>query len=259
MHEQTTSPTVLPDIREIGLKDPLNWLALGWKDMMSAPAQTLTYGLVLALVSGLMAFALFFSGAVGWIMILAGGFFFLAPMIAMGLYEAGRQIEAGEKPTLKEMIFVKTASTRDLAYLGLALLVIYFFWSRMAQLIYALSTYTIHKTVQDFLVFMFTTPEGHAMAMTGTVAGGCVAFIAFCLIVISAPMLLDRKADVFIATVTSFRAVMKNPCAMILWAVIIACLTAIGIATAFLGLIIIFPWIGLSTWHAYRSLVVQPS
>ena len=32
-------------------------------------------------------------------------------------------------------------------------------------------------------------------------------------------------------------------------------MTMIGFATGFVGLIIVFPWIGLSSWHAYRSLV----
>jgi len=93
------------------------------------------------------------------------------------------------------------------------------------------------------------------MAMIGTIVGGAIAFIAYSLIVISAPMLLDRKTDVFIATITSVRAVTTNFLTMLIWAFLIATLTAIGIATAFFGLIFIFPIIGLASWHAYRELV----
>ena len=257
MEPSSARVTKLPEIREIRITEPFFWLVSGWRDLMLIPAAALFYGVALAGVSAIMALTLLFSGAASWIMVLAGGFFFLAPMMAMGLYEAGRQLELGQTPKLTEMLFVKTASTRNLAYLGLALLVMYFFWSRMAQLVYALSTFRLHKSVQEFLTFMFTTPEGHAMAMTGTVVGGLIAFIAYCLVVISAPMLLDRESDAFIATVTSVRAVAKNPGAMIIWAVLIAVLTAIGLATAFIGLIIVFPWIGLATWRAYRSLVVS--
>ena len=70
--------------------------------------------------------------------------------------------------------------------------------------------------------------------------------------------LLDRKTDVFIATVTSVRSVAKNPGPMLLWAVMIAVLTAIGLVTAFIGLVVVFPVIGLSSWRAYRALVVSP-
>jgi len=45
---------------------------------------------------------------------------------------------------------------------------------------------------------------------------------------------------------------------MMLWALLIVIMTMIGIATGFLGLVIVFPWIGLSSWHAYRSLVAPP-
>ena len=36
---------------------------------------------------------------------------------------------------------------------------------------------------------------------------------------------------------------------------LIVLLTAIGIATAFFGLILVYPLIGLASWRAYRELV----
>jgi uncharacterized membrane protein len=41
---------------------------------------------------------------------------------------------------------------------------------------------------------------------------------------------------------------------MLLWAWIVALLTAFGIATWVLGLAIIFPLLGHATWHAQRAL-----
>ncbi len=153
------------------------------------------------------------------------------------------------------MAFVKSAFRQDLAYLGLGLLLLYFFWGRMAQLIYALSTYRKHDDVMQFINFMLTTSEGHNMAIAGTIAGGVIAFIAYTLVVISAPMLLDRKTDVFVASITSFRAVTKNPLPMLVWAILITFLIAIGILSGFIGLAVIFPVIGLASWRAYRELV----
>ena len=75
--------------------------------------------------------------------------------------------------------------------------------------------------------------------------------------VVSIPMLLRRDTDFFVATVTSVRAVTRNPGPMALWALIIAGLIAISIATAFVGLIITFPVLGLASWHADRDLVVS--
>ena len=75
------------------------------------------------------------------------------------------------------------------------------------------------------------------------------------LVVVAAPMLLDKRYHVFVAVVTSLRAVLVNPWPLLLWAFLIVLIMALGTLTAFLGLIIAFPVIGLASWHAYRELV----
>lgn len=257
MQSSVSTGSSLPDVREISFSEPFSWLAGGWSDFQKILIPGLIYGIGLAAISLALMAGILFTDIANWIMVLAAGFVFVAPMIAMGLYEAGRRLETGEKVDFASMLFVRTASARCLAYLGLALCLIYFFWTRMAQLVYGLSTYTVHKTTTDFLNFMLTTSEGWSMAITGTIVGAVIGLIAYSLVVVSAPMLLERKSDVFIATITSVRSVAKNPGPMLLWAIIIAILTAIGLATAGLGLIVIFPVIGLASWRAYRSLVVS--
>jgi uncharacterized membrane protein len=42
---------------------------------------------------------------------------------------------------------------------------------------------------------------------------------------------------------------------MLLWAWLVAILTAFGIATLYIGLIVTFPLVGHATWHAYRETV----
>ena len=59
----------------------------------------------------------------------------------------------------------------------------------------------------------------------------------------------------FVATLTSLRAVARNFLPMLLWGIIIVALTVLGIATGFVGLIVTFPVIGLASWRAYRDLV----
>lgn len=245
----------LPDVAQVPAASAFQWLAGAWQDFQRAPLPFLIYGIVLAGISAMIAWALVFSGAFAWVFVLAGGFFLIAPILAMGLYEGGRMLESGETPGLTDIVLVRGAVRLDLAYLGLALFLLYLFWTRIAQIVYALSTSTVHKAPSDFLSFMFTTQDGLTMALVGTVIGAIIAFLAFALVVISAPILLDGKTDVFIATITSVRSVVQNPLAMIVWGGLIAVLTAIGIATAFFGLILIYPLIGLASWRAYRDLV----
>jgi uncharacterized membrane protein len=100
-------------------------------------------------------------------------------------------------------------------------------------------------------------PEGHAMLISGTIIGAAIAYLTYCIMVVSIPMLVRGDTDFFVATVTSVRAVTRNPGPMALWGLIIAGLAAISIGTAFVGLIITFPVPGLTSWHADRDLVVS--
>lgn len=247
----------LPRVRSVGLDAPFRWLAEGWGDMMRVIGPSLFYGALLAAISFVLSKALINSNAAFWALALSCGFVFVAPMLAMGLYEAGRALEAGEKPTLSRMLLVRGALRQDVAYLGLALLLIYLLWGRIAQIVYGLSTFRLHTSVDAFVDFALNTSEGHSMLIAGTIIGGVIAFFTYCLVVVSAPMLLDQRANVFAATFTSLRAVSQNFAPLLLWAFIITALLIASAATWFIALVIIFPWLGLASWRAYRDLVCE--
>ncbi|MEZ5828612.1 MAG: DUF2189 domain-containing protein [Hyphomicrobiales bacterium] len=248
----------LPEVAQVGMGAPFRWLWDGWRDLTKAPGPCLAYGLIVTLISMALSYALIAADASFWVLALTVGFVFVAPMLAMGLYEAGRQIEHGEKPTLAEMLYVRAAVRPDIAYLGLALVLVYLLWGRIAQIVYGLSTYQLHRTIPDFVKFALHTPDGHSMLLTGTVVGGAMAFFTYCFVVVSAPMLLDRRTNAFAAIATSVTAVVENFWPMVLWAVIIAVLVLFSAATAFIPLVVIFPWLGLASWRAYRELVPNP-
>lgn len=251
-------PNQLPDVNTIGFDAPLRWLAGGWRDFWAAPVPCLAYGLCLAGLSAAFAWALYATGALTWVAVLAGGFMLVAPVLAMGMYETGRLLEQGKRPGLSDIFFVKSAFRRDLFFLGLALFLVYSLWVEMALIVYTLSSNQVHETPQAFLTFITSDPAGIRMVLVGTLIGGMFALLAFTLVVVSAPMMLNEQSDVFSATVTSFRSVTRNVLPMLLWAFLIATVTLLGIATGFVGLIIGFPVIGLASWRAYRELVAHP-
>lgn len=245
----------LPSVNRVGLDAPLDWLAGGLADFLKIPVPCSLYGCALLMASVGLSALLIAGGASVWIIILAGGFMLVGPMLGMGLYRAGQMLERGQQPTVSDVLFVRSAFRRDLVFLGLALLMIYFIWFEVGHILYGLSTYQLHENPFQIVGFMLTDPAGLRLTLIGSAVGGAIAFVAFMLVVVSAPMLLNEETDVFIATVTSVRCVLTNFLPMLFWAAIIAGLTLIGIATAFLGLIIIFPVIGLASWRAYRTLV----
>ena len=247
--------THLPSVNRISILAPIDWLAGGLADFLKIPVPCLIYGALLMLASVGLSGMLVATGASIWIVVLAGGFMLVGPMIGMGLYRAAQMLERGKEPGLMDLLFVRSAFRQDLVFLGLALLMIYFIWFEVGHILYGLSTYQLHTNPFDILSFMLTEPAGIRLTFIGSAIGGVIAFIAYALVVISAPMLLNEDTDVFIATVTSVRSVVTNFLPMLLWAAIIAGLTLIGILTFFVGLIVIFPVIGLASWRAYRQLI----
>lgn len=247
-----------PDVNAISLAAPLRWLGDGWRDFMVSIVPCGIYGAAVAVISFVLCWALIQSDLAFWALALSCGFVFVAPVLAMGLYQAGRTLEQGRRPQLAQILFVREAVRADVFYLGLTLLLIYLLWGRIAQIIYGLSTYRLHTTVEELAAFAMNTPEGHAMLISGGVVGGVLAFFTFAIVVVSAPMLLNPEANVFGAIFTSLRAVSKNPAPMLFWAALIALLLLAAAATWFIALVVVFPWLGLASWRAYRDIVALP-
>jgi uncharacterized membrane protein len=106
----------------------------------------------------------------------------------------------------------------------------------------------------EFVPTLLFTPHGLGLLVTGTIVGAVIAFIVFAISAISVPLLMTQRIDAVTAMAASVAAVRLNPKAMMLWAALIAGLMALGIATIFAGLVVVFPLIGHATWHAYRDL-----
>ena len=106
----------------------------------------------------------------------------------------------------------------------------------------------------DFKGFAFSTEAGLSMLILGSVIGAGIAFSIYAISVISIPMLMDRSTDLFTAVARSVAVVRANPGPLLLWAWLIAILTAAGVATLLIGLAIVFPLLGHATWHAYKDI-----
>jgi uncharacterized membrane protein len=56
---------------------------------------------------------------------------------------------------------------------------------------------------------------------------------------------------------TSWRVVLAHPLPMAAWACIVMGLTALGMATLLIGLIVVVPLLAHASWHAYRDCVLH--
>ena len=245
-----------PEIRQVGLEQPWTWLAAGWRDIWRAPWISLTYGAGFAAVSIAFTAALFIGGFEYLLPPLAAGFMLVGPMLAVGLYETSRRLEAGEPVSLGAALFVTTRSPAQLAFLGVLLMLALLAWMRIASLLFALFFGTLDfPPLEAILPMLFFTWEGLGLLIVGTAVGGLIAAAVFAISAVSVPLLMVREVDAITAILISIRAVRANLAVMALWAWLIAVLTGFGLIWAYLGLIVTFPLVGHATWHAYRDLV----
>lgn len=242
-----------PVVSQVDFLRPLHWLSLGWKDFMANPGASVAQGAILVAIGWLIL--LLCSAQINLLAAAISGFLLVGPVFGAGFYELSRRRAAGQAATLDAALEGAVLRRKPLARLGGILAVLAVAWVVVSSTLFAHSTggapppldETFYSTVVDW------SSSGFLVTYLGT--GAPFAFAAFLLSAVSAPMIFDRDISVRNAMLTSLRVVAANPATMLLWAGLIAALTAIGFATFLFGLIIVLPWLGHATWHAYRDLV----
>lgn len=221
---------------------PLRWLRLGWSDLRAAPGLSLLFGAVIILVSVAVSALAWSLGRFALLATLMSGFVFIAPLIAVGLYCVSRGLAAGRTPTLEDSFTLARRVVGQAGVFALAQLVILLVWSRAGMMVNAffpMDADNLRGLVEFLLI--------------GSAVGSVFAAITFATAAFSLPMIADREVDMVTACVSSIHAVMRNKITMLVWAGLIVLLTALGFATAFLGLGIIMPWLAYAAWHGYRE------
>jgi uncharacterized membrane protein len=242
------SSKTAPQIRRVTLERPWTWLAAGWRDIWRAPGVSLTYGAFFTAISMALTGGLYATGLEYLLPPLAAGFMLVAPMLAVGLYETSRRLEAGEPVTLGAALFAVTRSPTQLPFLGVFLALALLFWMRVASLLFALFFGTTNfPPLSEILPTLFFTWEGLGLLIVGSAFGAVLASAVFAISVVSVPLLMVRDVDAVTAMIVSVRAVRANFAVLILWAWLIVVLTGFGLIPAYLGLVITFPLVGHAT------------
>lgn len=246
--------TLTPEIRVVEMDRPWTWLAAGWRDFMSAPMVSLSYGFLYSIGGYVVIYGLYAIDMFYLILPLAAGFTLIGPVAAVGLYDVSRRIESGQPVTLGAALRSFLSHAGTISAMGLVLMLFLLAWVRVALLIFALFFGGGGISRVNFIDTVFFAPESLPFVVVGTLVGALLAAAAFTISAISMPMLLDRDVGVPAAVAASFMAVYRNPRVMALWAALITGFIAFGIATLFVGLTICLPLVGHASWHAYRDL-----
>jgi uncharacterized membrane protein len=167
-----------------------------------------------------------------------------------------RRRELGQETSAGALSFLRTPALGGIIILGIVLLAIFVAWLIAAQTIYTVIFGTEQpSSIPAFIQQVLSTPSGWTLIIVGCGVGFIFAVLAFSVSVISFPMVLDRHVGAFTAIVTSVRAVLANPVTMAIWGLIVAGTLLIGSLPLLVGLIVVLPVLGHSTWHLYRKIL----
>jgi uncharacterized membrane protein len=247
-----------PIVRAIGVADINEAWAQGLRDFRAAPSYGIVFGGFYA-AGGIVIVLAVTALGLGYLAYpLAAAFALIGPFAAIGLYEVSRRLEAGLALSW-HAVFGAILKCGRLAWMGLVTVFFFTVWIYLVLLLVALflGTRSFH-TFDDFLVALTMTPEGLLFLFLGNAIGALLSIALFSLTFVSFPLLLDRDVDVVTAMITSVRAVAASPLVAIGWAIIVVLLLIVACLPFFLGVLVVLPVLGHTTWHLYRKIVVSP-
>lgn len=242
-------------INTVTIDDVFGWLAAGWRDFRAAGMVSVAYGGVFVVAGLAFTVGLYLAGFEYLIAPLIEAFLLVGPALTVGFYAISRDLEAGETPTFVRAVCSFCRAPWTLLAFGLALVIFLLIWMRLAVMIFALSFPYTPMELQPMINAVFFSTNGYVFLGLGTAVGCVLATMVFMASVVSLPMILDRGVGLGQALVVSIVAVLTNFRALMVWAVIIVVVTAVGLLTAYIGLVVTLPLIGHASWHAYRGIV----
>jgi len=240
-------------LRTLGFADPLRWLALGWADFRRAPAIGLFYGACFTVMG--WALMRVYQHAPAYLLALSAGFLLVAPFLCLGIYHVSRELQAGRKPDFGASLMAWESRMGQLGIFAFVLLVLEMLWARSTLVIFAV-TFDGMPDFKGSIAALFD-PENITFIVAWAIVGAIFATLIFSVSVVSMPMLLDRATDAITAALTSLRLVLTQAPVMFFWGALIAAITFVAMAPAFVGLVVVAPVIGHASWHAYRAAVAD--
>ncbi len=246
-----------PVVRSLRVEDLRDALRKGMADFWAIPTHVVFLCMLYPIVGLLLFRVTFVYDLIPLFFPLAAGFALLGPLSAIGLYEISRRREVGlDTSWLHAFDILHSPSLVPILALGGVLLAIFGTWIAVANAIYV-ANFGDQPLASPFAFAhqILTTPEGSRLIIIGNAVGFLFALLAASLSVISFPLLLDRNVGFGVAVLTSLKVVVKNPAVMGTWFLIVAGGLLIGSLPLLVGLAVVLPVLGHSTWHLYRKAI----
>lgn len=247
-------------VRKLDFHDLRIALDQGWKDFLDLRGDLVFIGLIYPAVVVLAIIYAFQQSILPLIFPLVAGSILFGPAVAAGFYELARRREQGLDTRWRHFLDVmRGPAAFPLFALSTMLFLLFMFWIIAAWLIYVSTLGTAApeaaRSLTTFLQAVLSTPEGWRMIAIGNLVGMVFVVTALAFSVVSFPMVVDRPVSAGEAMRTSFAVARKNPVSVAVWGLIVVAMLVVGALPAFIGLAVVLPVLGYSTWHLYTRAV----
>jgi uncharacterized membrane protein len=241
------------EIKPIRFSDPLRWLWQGLRDMVSQPLITLFYGVCFWLMA-LILLAVFKSNP-EYTLSAISGCLLIGPFLAMGLYDVSMHMERGETPSMGSSLTCWESHVKSMMMLIMVMVVLELLWGRASLVVFAVSFNTGGMPTTATVLEAVFNPENWEFIIVYACVGGFFAGLVFACMMVSIPMILDRDTDAVTACITSMRVFVDHTAVSLFWGLLITLLAVLAMLPSAAGLLVVGPWLGFASWHAYRASV----
>lgn len=239
-------------VRRVESGAALRWLKEGWAAVLRAPGVSLFYGGLCAAVG--FGVVLLSQAMPGLTVKFVIALLMLGPFLAAGLYVNARQHLVGDATGIGESFALDGQRRSSLALFGLFLIFVVATWMMATTVLFAIKVTALAPTSAGYV-----TALGGGLDPLMTLfligSGALLAAAVFASSVVAIPLIVDRDAGPVAAAHASWRAVITNPRQMLAWAGIVVGLMLLGVVSAFVAMVVIFPLLGYGSWYAYRDLI----
>ena len=251
--QDTQQPSERVEIQPLHLGDPLKWLGRGLRDMASQPWISLFYGVCFWIMAQVVAAV--FQNSPEYTLSAISGSLLVGPFLAMGLYDVSLHIERGERPSFRSSLTCWKAHITSMSMLVLVMLLLELLWGRASLVVFAVFFNSGGLPNTASVLDAVFNPENWEFIAAYVCVGGFFAGLVFATMMVSIPMILDRDTDAITAGLTSLSVFYERTLVAVFWGALITALVWLAILPFALGLVVVGPWLGFASWHAYRGSV----
>ena len=206
----------------LGLGSIPRALATGWRTAQRSRRASTLYGVVVALIGFAIMRALVAAGMTPLVLLAAGAFMLVAPMLLAGFFAIARSVEKGQVGRFEDLISGFRRAPPALLVLSMVCALLFLIFATDVAILYS---YKVGGTVVMPRDMLNPTKNITHVLLWGGLSGLLFGFIIFTITAFSVPLLCEGRAGLVRAVTASVRGVFGNFVVVLAWAVLITLAT----------------------------------